>query len=267
MAKMHRADVLGLCLGAVLLAGLVMLLHRTGAGDGAEPAGSGGRPRDETLTIRIAHDGAGCGRPCREDSHWSVHVRDRLMTDREQLRKALQAQAEGMRTDPDRPQESQRQVLVASREDSPWGLVQRAIHECAKVGIYKIDWSVPERGTDASLVRAWLPRRFELGGTRCGPIRAEIQVFLKRDPAAAESLRKVGNRGMVGSDEEMMKIIVEYVRDFQKAGQAGAPVLIDATPDVPWKDVLHVMDLCRKEKLDTFEFAAPFGEIERRQKK
>ena len=179
----------------------------------------------------------------------------------------LQAQADGMRTDPARPKESQRQVLVAGREDSPWGLVQRAINECAKVGIYQIDWSVPERGKDASLVQAWLPRPVELGGTRCGPIRAEIRVFLKWDPAAKECLRKIGNRGMVDSDEELMKIVVQYVQDFQKAGQASAPVLIDATPDVPWKEVLHVMDLCRKEKLDTIEFAAPFEEIERMKRK
>src|SRR5205823_4156443 len=85
MVKLHRAEVLGLCLGAVQLAGLVMLLYRTGANEGAEPAGSGGRLRDEYLTIRIAHDGAGCGRPCRDDTHWSVHIRDRLMTDPEDL--------------------------------------------------------------------------------------------------------------------------------------------------------------------------------------
>ena len=72
---------------------------------------------------------------------------------------------------------------------------------------------------------------------------------------------------MVDSDEELMKIIDQYVQDFQKAGQADAPVLIDATPDVPWKDVLHVMDLCRKEKLNTIEFAAPFEETERMRKK
>ena len=29
-------------------------------------------------------------------------------------------------------------------------------------------------------------------------------------------------------------------------------------PDVPWQDVIHVMDLCKKEKLERIEFAAPF---------
>jgi hypothetical protein len=45
--------------------------------------------------------------------------------------------------------------------------------------------------------------------------------------------------------------------DYERAGKSRFPVLIDATPDVPWQEVVHVLDLCRAEKLPMIEFAEP----------
>jgi hypothetical protein len=45
--------------------------------------------------------------------------------------------------------------------------------------------------------------------------------------------------------------------DYKRAGKSEFPVLIDATEDVPWRDVIHVMDMCKREKLERIEFAAP----------
>jgi len=35
------------------------------------------------------------------------------------------------------------------------------------------------------------------------------------------------------------------------------PIIIDATADVPWSDVIHVVDLCKTDKLTSIEFAEP----------
>jgi biopolymer transport protein ExbD len=39
-------------------------------------------------------------------------------------------------------------------------------------------------------------------------------------------------------------------------------VVIDSGPDVPWQDVVGVMDLCRRSGLERLEFAAPGRPIE-----
>jgi hypothetical protein len=45
--------------------------------------------------------------------------------------------------------------------------------------------------------------------------------------------------------------------DYERAKKPVFPVIIDATPDVPWQGVIHVLDLCKTEKLARIEFAEP----------
>jgi hypothetical protein len=73
------------------------------------------------------------------------------------------------------------------------------------------------------------------------------------------TIRKVGNRGMVDSDEDLRSVVLQRVEDYGKAGKTGIPLLIDTTPDVPWKDVVHLLELCRKEKIKPVEFPASPG--------
>jgi biopolymer transport protein ExbD len=75
------------------------------------------------------------------------------------------------------------------------------------------------------------------------------------------TVTKVGNRPAVpdgpGGDIVLMQTINQMSNDYKKLGKTEFPVLIDALPDVPWKDVIHVLDLCKKDKLERIEFAAP----------
>jgi biopolymer transport protein ExbD len=236
MAPSHRTGAFGLCLGVVLGTGIAGLLWY--------------RFHDGVLQVRIEHDGSGCVEPCADEAHWRARVRGRTSADPKRFREALRGEADRAKKDPKHPTESERQVVIRGSDGAPWGPVLNAMDECAKAGIYKIDWDVGSR------IDVQLPR------DRCGPggcptILEEIRVFMKWDPSSGMVVRKIGNRGMVDSDDELMKVVVQYVQDYGKAGKFDVPLLIDATPDVPWRDVIHVIELCRSDKLKRVEFAAP----------
>lgn len=107
-------------------------------------------------------------------------------------------------------------------------------------------------------IDSWLPKD---RGVKAGPpaklVMEEIRVILKWD--GNQTLRKVGNRNPVTSDEELMSTIVSMTDSYKKAGKSEFPVLIDAEEMVPWADVLHVLDLCKLQTpaLERIEFAAP----------
>jgi biopolymer transport protein ExbD len=46
-------------------------------------------------------------------------------------------------------------------------------------------------------------------------------------------------------------------RDYDRAGHADWSVVIEASREVPWDDVVHVMDLCKRNKIERIELAAP----------
>lgn len=85
----------------------------------------------------------------------------------------------------------------------------------------------------------------------------EIRVFLRWDPATGTTIRKVGRRNPVNSDSELMATLHSMKADYDRAQKPDVPVLIDCTADVPWHEVVHVVDLCQAEKLLKIEFAEP----------
>ena len=107
-------------------------------------------------------------------------------------------------------------------------------------------------------VDAWLPK--EKGpNAPTQPIIVvleEIRVFMRWDAQAGTTIRKVV-RTAVSSDAELMDAIRAMKGDYERAGKSLFPVIIDATPDVPWTDVVHVLDLCKADKLTSIEFAEP----------
>ena len=105
-------------------------------------------------------------------------------------------------------------------------------------------------------IETWLPK--DRGVLQTPPpkiVLEEIRVFMRW--LDGQTVIKVGNRAPVKSDTELMQIILQMSNDFKKLGKSDFPVLIDALPDVPWRDVIHVLDLCKVEKLERIEFAAP----------
>ena len=76
------------------------------------------------------------------------------------------------------------------------------------------------------------------------------------DPAVGEVTRRV-NSNIVASDEELLGLVLAALSRFQALGKTDVPVILDATPGVPWKEVIRVMDLCKRNRIEKIELAAP----------
>lgn len=106
-------------------------------------------------------------------------------------------------------------------------------------------------------IETWLPK--DRGVFNTAPqkvVLEEIRVFMRWDAASGKTIRQVNNRA-TGSDQELMTTIMAMVADYKRLNKTDFPVLIDATAEVPWQDVVHVMDMCKKENVERLEFAAP----------
>ncbi len=108
-------------------------------------------------------------------------------------------------------------------------------------------------------IETWMPK--DRGQGASAPekvVLEEIRVMMRWDANTNSTIRKVGNRGAVATDADLMAIILQMTADYKKAGKTDFPVLLDAVDDVPWKDVIHVMDLCKQENIERIEFTSPF---------
>jgi len=106
-------------------------------------------------------------------------------------------------------------------------------------------------------IDTWLPTHGSGPGTPPICLLEEIRVFMRWDPVTGSTIRKIGNRPAVGTDSELMDQVRAMKADYERAQKPDAPVLIDSTSDVPWAEVIHVIDLCKAEKLSKIEFVEP----------
>ncbi len=107
-------------------------------------------------------------------------------------------------------------------------------------------------------IDTWLPDHGNQPGIPKGPIiLEEIRVFMRYDPATGHITRKIGNRPPLADDEDLISTIQSMKSDYDRANKLEVPVLIDSTADVPWHEVVHVVDLCKAQKLSKIEFAEP----------
>ena len=105
-------------------------------------------------------------------------------------------------------------------------------------------------------VDAWLPKTGGKPEPAPPPPLEEIRIFMRWDFEKNATVRKVV-RNPVSTDEELMETVLAMKGDYEKAGKFEFPIKIDATPDVPWQDVVHVLDLCKGKKLSKIEFVEP----------
>lgn len=103
-------------------------------------------------------------------------------------------------------------------------------------------------------IEAWLPFDRSLGPGEL--MKGEISVVLNWDPATGRTVHQVRHQEPAVSAEEMMVSVREIADGYKRAGDTVYPLVIDSAPDVPWKDVVHVMDLCKVNSIDYFRFAA-----------
>jgi hypothetical protein len=182
--------------------------------------------RDEVL-IKIDHEGDCDAARCTDLRHW----------------KQRPADLAGTRAD--------RRVVVLAKSSAPWGAIRRALDGCVQAGLYQIEYSSQEGNHPFPLAEPPAPR---------GPEKVlleEIRICLSRKPGRVETVRKVGNRAESPTIEDLMHIVLTMVADYGKAGKAEAPIHIDPGADVPWEDVLQIVDICRKEQLGPVRFVPP----------
>ena len=105
-------------------------------------------------------------------------------------------------------------------------------------------------------IESWLPKDKGVQGTpQANPVLEEIRVILSVDPSTRAVVRKLGANPME-DDGELAKNILAMHEDFEKLGKKDIPVIIDAMPPVPWKDVINVMNIAKTVNMK-IEFAAP----------
>jgi len=107
-------------------------------------------------------------------------------------------------------------------------------------------------------VDAWLPKDKgpNPATTDLKPVLEEIRIFMGWEPERNLTTRKVV-KNAVSTDQELIDAVLAMKGDYDRAGKTLVPVIIDATPDVPWQEVVHVMDLCKAQKLSMIELAGP----------
>lgn len=112
-------------------------------------------------------------------------------------------------------------------------------------------------------IDTWLPkdRGIFQGIATAGISKDEICVVIKWN-ATNGTERHLLHQPPVSSDAELLQSVLSIADGYNKAGNTTWPLVIDAAPEVPWQDVVHVMDLCKQNKIERIEFAAPERAIE-----
>jgi biopolymer transport protein ExbD len=203
--------------------------------------------------------GAGAD-PCRENEHWKVVIRD-AEYGLDAILAPLKTEAkESMETEVD-PHVgvalSARRILIRADQVAPYGHVNKIIEICSRVGIYKVAVAARFEELEGKF-ECWLPRPsgvLEAGAAPETP--SEIRVALLWNDLDRKTIRRLGNR-VAGSDAEL-QLLIDGERDRVRSHQLEPAVTLDAAAHIPWKDVVNVINLCKRARIDEIEFALPAG--------
>ena len=144
-----------------------------------------------------------------------------------------------------------RRVVILTASTAPWGAVRRALDGCVQAGLYQIEWPTSAGNLPVPIPGPPAPK---------GPekvVLEQIRICLSRKPGREETVRRVGNRAESPTIEDVMHHVLTMVADYGKAGKTEAPIYVDPGLDVPWQDVIQIVDICRKERLGPIEFVPP----------
>ncbi len=114
-------------------------------------------------------------------------------------------------------------------------------------------------------IESWLPKdRGIFAGVAEKMIKEEIRVVMRWDPSSNQTMRKIrgANYTWAADDPQLMQNALEVAEGYKASGTTTYPLVIEATPDVPWQEVIHVMDLCKQNGIERIEFGAPEVAIE-----
>ena|SRR5688572_12909597 len=103
-------------------------------------------------------------------------------------------------------------------------------------------------------IEAWLPDKHGNQVTAVQPpVFDQIRVMLRWD--GTRTIRKVGHRE-TPTDLDFAEALHRYPKNLDLA------VAIDATADVPWRDAVHALELCRRNRYEKVEFVEPLTALQ-----
>jgi biopolymer transport protein ExbD len=83
----------------------------------------------------------------------------------------------------------------------------------------------------------------------------EIRVAMTYDEANRTTIRKFGTT-TIRDDNQLQELIRDSYAGWVRLGKPQTPAIIDAGELVPWNDVVNVVNLAKREKIEKIEFAA-----------
>jgi biopolymer transport protein ExbD len=83
----------------------------------------------------------------------------------------------------------------------------------------------------------------------------EIRVALFWDADRKTTVRQFG-KTVIRDDNQLQGLIRDSYADRVRVGRPETPVIIDAAEMVPWREVVNVVNLSKREGVDKIEFAA-----------
>jgi len=102
---------------------------------------------------------------------------------------------------------------------------------------------------------SWLPKnKGSAGSVAVEGLLDEVRVAMTWDETTGKTIRQLRTR-RVDDDDELATLIKEAHDDWVKMNKPETPVTIDAEARVPWEEVIKVMNLCKRNKIDKIEFA------------
>src|SRR5262245_2221770 len=102
---------------------------------------------------------------------------------------------------------------------------------------------------------SWLPKgKGAAGSIQVEGILDEVRVAMWWDEVNQRAVRQLGNR-RIEDDEELSQLIKEGHDAWVRMNKPDVPVTIDAEARVPWDEVIKVMNLCKRNRIDKIEFA------------
>ena len=102
---------------------------------------------------------------------------------------------------------------------------------------------------------SWLPRNKGADSPMTDKdVIEELRIAVFWDPSTATVVRQLGQR-KVESDDELQTLIRQGHEDYIRLNKPDTPVIIDADARVPWREVVNIMNLIKREKIDKIEFA------------
>jgi len=100
---------------------------------------------------------------------------------------------------------------------------------------------------------SWLPSEGSHPVPVTNPVFDEIRIFVRSGEGTTELA--FGSR-VCGSADDLEGLVKAAWDELVATGKP-ARVIIDGDPGVPWKDVVDVLDRCRRRGIDNVEFAQP----------